>query len=120
MMCHLTRLSPMMVLLALLPLASCDGDNVSSRIASTPVKPAEQVSSSDWKSDAMRLLESGDCVALKRYLDRRVTREPLWYELMSQAHMACWHSSGNSEDFKSAIDTLDAGLLAFPRSANLL
>jgi tetratricopeptide (TPR) repeat protein len=113
------RLSATAILLiALLPLEYCDSGP--DRVVTRPTKPMKQPPAPSWEREAARLLESGDCIAVRRYLEQRTAREPLWYELMSQAHITCWRESGSAADFDSAIGTLDAGLLAFPRSANLL
>jgi len=106
------------IVISLLPLVHCD-----SHPKNTPIAPAKQparFSSAGWEREATRLLESGDCIALRKHLGQRSEREPLWYELMSQAHMTCWRRSSDRRDFDSAIRVLDAGLLRFPRSANLL
>src|SRR6266508_3945901 len=73
-----------------------------------------------WRRKATSLLEAGNCRETIAYLNTVGEREPLWYELVSQAHMSCWRRNKSATDAKTAISAIDQGLKAFPQSANLL
>jgi hypothetical protein len=103
-------------LLLTLGLVACDMDHRSSARAEA-AQPGDQT---NWEREAARLLESDDCVAAQAYLDKHRAPQPLWYELMSQAHARCWQHNHAPADAKAALDVLDEGLKAFPSSANLI
>src|ERR1041385_16476 len=74
----------------------------------------------DWQRKATALLDAGNCPGAIGYLNTVQDRDPLWYELVSRAHMACWRRSGSAGDAAAAIRVIDQGLKVFPKSANLL
>jgi len=74
----------------------------------------------DWRKRTAKMLETKDCAGAIAYLNTVRTREPLWYELASQAHIACWKQRSSSADGTAAVEILNQGLTQYPRSANLL
>src|SRR5438477_6073527 len=84
----------------------------SSRIAAT--------TRDDWRRKASALLESGNCAQTIEYLHTIHKRDPLWYELASQAHMACWRHDRSKAHEVAALAIIDEGIRAFPQSSNLL
>lgn len=73
-----------------------------------------------WIQEAGEKLQAGDCGEAKRYIEQHFVREPIWYDLMSRAHLLCSQKGQDKTEVTSAIRVLDDGLKAFPRSANLL
>jgi tetratricopeptide (TPR) repeat protein len=74
----------------------------------------------DWQQRASALLAAGNCKGAIGYLNTIRERDPFWYELASQAHMACWRQNGSAAEAIAATSVIDQGLKAFPQSANLL
>jgi hypothetical protein len=74
----------------------------------------------NWQREVAGLISSGSCEEALALLKGIRERQPIWFELASQAHVACWKRSGSSAHAAEAVQVIDEGLARFPTSANLL